>query len=135
MKKLANGLFAFIFLNLFFFSQQTQAAQYDIKTMTPEIQQAVSDRQNRYNDLQASKDQGAIGEDNQGYVEALDPSSAAFANEENKDRRVIYQAIADQNNLGPGGLSIVEEIFVEVLEEKSAPGQSVQAPDGSWTKK
>ncbi len=137
MKKLANGFFAFILLSLFVFSAQAQAAQYDIKTMTPEIEQAVSNRQNRYNNLQDSKTQGSIGENNQGYVHALDssPAAAELVNAENSDRRVIYQAIADQNNLGPNGLSLVEGIFSEVLEEKSTPGQTVQAPDGSWKKK
>ncbi len=47
------------------------AGSYDIKEMTPEIQQALSGRQARYGQLKQLKSSGAIGENNEGYVEAL----------------------------------------------------------------
>ncbi len=135
MKKLMNRFSVLILLSFFLFSWQAEAVQYDIKEMTPQIQQAVTNRQNRYEELQNLKNQGAVGENNQGYTDALDSTAAALVSQENSDRRIIYQAIADQNNLGSNGLSLVQSIFSEVHEEKAAPGQPIQTPDGSWKKK
>lgn len=111
------------------------AAQYDIKTMTPEIQQALENRQNRYAELANLKAQGSIGENNRGYVESRNGSASSTVAAENADRGVIYQAIVDQNSLGPSGLSKVEAVFAEVQNEKAKPGEPVQLPSGEWTRK
>ena len=42
------------------------AANYDYKTMTPEIEQALKNRQARYHQLQSLKQEGVIGEANTG---------------------------------------------------------------------
>lgn len=112
-------------------------AQYDIKQMTPEVEQAIQNRQARYAQLQELKAQGAIGENNRGYVEAIGgtPNAAAVASAENGDRTVIYRTIAEQNNLGETGLAIIETVFAEVQHEKARPGDSVQNSTGEWVKK
>ena len=111
------------------------AGAYDIKEMTPEIQQALSGRQERYGELKQLKSQGAIGENNQGYAEALSGAGNGAAGAENADRRVIYSAIVQQNNLGGGGLSQVQKVFAEVQRDKASPGESIQLASGEWTKK
>ncbi|HTL47539.1 MAG TPA: DUF1318 domain-containing protein [Verrucomicrobiae bacterium] len=111
------------------------AAQYDIKHMTPEIQQALQNRQNRYEELGRLKASGAVGENTSGYVDALQGGGTDLVSAENADRRVIYNAIVEQNGLGPGGLSQVEKVFAEVQREKAQPGDPIQVPSGAWTKK
>ena len=112
-----------------------QAATYDLKEMTPQVRQALTGRQNRYERLQELKAQQAVGENNRGYVEVKGAGANAgyVVAEENEDRRAIYQAIAQQNNLGAAGISTVETVFAEVQREKSRPGDLVQQPSGQWT--
>lgn len=121
----------------FFISASAWAASYDIKNMTPEIQQALSGRQSRYSELQNLKASGAVGETSQGYVAALKPVPGAeeIANQENQDRRVIYQAIVSQNALGPQGMNEVERAFGEVQRDKARSGDMIQTSSGSWTQK
>ena len=111
------------------------ASSYDIKEMTPEIQQSLAGRQTRYGQLKQLKSEGAIGENNQGYVEALSGAGNSVASAENADRRVIYSAIVQQNNLGGSGLAQVQKVFAEVQRDKAAAGESIQLASGEWTKK
>jgi len=111
------------------------AGSYDIKEMTPEIQQSLSGRQARYAQLKQLKASGAIGENNQGYVEALSGEGNSVASAENADRRVIYSAIVQQNNLGGNGLAQVQKVFAEVQRDKATAGESIQLASGEWTKK
>ncbi len=111
------------------------ASSYDIKEMTPEIQQSLSGRQARYSQLKQLKASGAIGENNEGYVEALSGAGNSAASAENSDRRVIYSAIVQQNNLGGSGLSQVQKVFAEVQRDKATAGESIQLASGEWTKK
>jgi hypothetical protein len=113
------------------------AADYDYKTMTPDIEKALKNRQARYYQLQALKKQGVIGENNKGYVTDLKNNSTASAMvaSENKDRRVLYEALAEQNKLGGAGLLEVQRAFAEVQEGKAGPGDMVQSADGNWNKK
>lgn len=116
---------------------EAKAAQYDLKEMTPQVQTAISNRQARYDALQNLKGQGAVGENNQGYLAVLNGASGAadLVSGENQDRRIIYQAIVDQNALGGSGLSIVEAVFAEVQRDKSRTGDMIQLPSGEWIKK
>ncbi len=127
----------FLFSILFCFSVLTpvlHAAAYDIKEMTPAVQNALSGRQGRYDELKLLKAQGTVGENNQGYVEALSGDGSAVA-AENADRRVIYSAIVEQNGLGGQGLAQVQKVFAEVQRDKASSGESIQLPSGEWTKK
>ncbi|OGX14213.1 MAG: hypothetical protein A2351_00040 [Omnitrophica bacterium RIFOXYB12_FULL_50_7] len=113
------------------------AANYDYKTMTPEIEQALKNRQARYHQLQSLKQEGVIGEDNRGYVTDLKNNAAAatLATDENRDRRVLYEALAEQNALGSTGLLEIQRAFAEVQREKAGPGDMVQSSSGDWQKK
>lgn len=117
--------------------QPASAQEYSIKKMTPEINQALENRRDRYNRLAEFKKQGAVGENNRGYVEVLADGGEAGAvvEAENKDRRVIYRTIAEQNDLDENALVIVEKVFAQVQQEKAAPGDKIQTEDGRWIAK
>ncbi len=118
------------------FSPTLQASQYDIKEMTPEISQAIKNRQARYAELQTLKQNNKVGETNQGYAADLGNASAvSIVAAENRDRKVIYHAIANQNNLGPSGFKTIEKVFAEVQREKASAGESIQLADGTWSTK
>jgi len=118
-------------------AQPVYAAQYDIKTMTPEVQRALDGRKQRYDSVQSLKGNGAIGENNQGYVTVLNSGSGAdsLAQPENADRSVIYNTIVEQNGLGGGGLEKVQIAFAEVQRERARGGDMIQLPNGDWVKK
>jgi len=111
-------------------------AQYDIKTMTPEVEKALEGRRARYEQLKSLKAKGTIGENNKGYVESLidDAETKKLADAENVDRKTIYTTIAAQNDLGDA-LKVIEETFAKVQREKAASGEMIQTPEGQWEKK
>ena len=113
------------------------AGPYDLKEMTPTVEQALKNRQARYLQLQSLKQKGVVGEDNKGFVADLerDPQSAAMASLENRDRRIIYQALVDQNRLGPAGMTEVQRVFAEVQRDKASSGEYIQTPTGEWLRK
>lgn len=113
------------------------AADYDYKTMTPDIEKALKNRQARYYQLQQLKQEGEIGENNKGYVTNLkdNATTATLADAENQDRRVLYEALAEQNKLGSTGLLEIQKAFAEVQKEKAGPGDMVQSSSGDWKKK
>jgi len=119
------------------FSISAQASQYDLKQSTPEVERAISNRQSNYSGLQALKAQGAIGETSRGYVHTLvnSPETQALVESENQNRKVIYETIASQNNLGPSGFSLVETVFGEVQRDKARSGEAVQNAAGEWVRK
>jgi uncharacterized protein YdbL (DUF1318 family) len=110
------------------------AQGYDIKTMTPEVQAALEARKGRFAELKALKGQGFAGENNRGYVEAMGGGAEAKAlvKAENADRKAVYQAIVEQNELGEAALATVEAVFAGVQREKAAAGEKVQDPSGEW---
>ena len=113
------------------------AADYDFKELTPEIKKALQERQARYTEIQNLKREGMIGENNKGYVTGLQNSSrvGSITAAENRDRRIIYEALATQNKLGGNGLLEVQKAFAEVQHEKAGPGDMIQSASGDWKKK
>jgi uncharacterized protein YdbL (DUF1318 family) len=110
--------------------------KYSIKTMTPEVRQALDARKERFEDLRALESSGAIGENNRGYVEILtnDPKAQSVVDAENNDRQIIYKVIAQQNGL-ENALSTIESAFAEVRKDKAESGSKIQAEDGKWVTK
>lgn len=136
MKKISILVISF-FISQFLCTNALLAGDYDIKQMTPAIQQALDKRKARYSALQALKAEGVIGEDAEGFVTALKANDQAtsLVGEENRDRSIIYEAIADQNGLGPAGLQKVKQVFADVQREKARPGDLIETPGGNWVKK
>ncbi|MFH0755008.1 MAG: DUF1318 domain-containing protein [Candidatus Omnitrophota bacterium] len=111
-------------------------AAYDIKTMTPQVKEALQTRQQRFNALKQLKVQGVVGENNRGYVEVLKGGAdRELVNAENADRRIIYEAIVTQNGLDAGAMATVEAVFAGVQRDKAEPGESVQDVGGRWATK
>ena len=109
-------------------------AAYDIKEMTPAIKAALESRKARFEELKSFKARGIVGENNRGYVQALsaDADVKGLVNAENKDRKVVYEAIVDQNGLDAGALATVEKVFARVQRDKAASGEKVQDENGNW---
>ncbi len=118
------------------FATPTYAAEYNLKQMTPKVEQALLNRKARFEKLEAYKATGVIGENNRGYVELLgnDPQVADIVQGENKDRQVIYQAIAEQNNIA-SQIDVIEKVFAQVQHEKAQAGYRIQTADGKWKNK
>lgn len=113
------------------------AASYDIKEMTPEVKSALDSRRARNEQLRSLKAQGAVGENNTGYVQALKPSAdtESLVVAENHDRHVIYKTIVAQNELPADALSTVEKVFAQVQRDKAAAGDPIQDESGNWVTK
>lgn len=126
--------FVFMVLMLGMCSGVVLAANYSIKSMTPEVQQALDSRKDRFSQLRTLKVSGAIGENNRGYVEALSGEAKILAADENSDRAVIYKAIAQQNGL-EDALSTIESAFAQVQSDKAESGDKIQFEDGRWVTK
>jgi uncharacterized protein len=109
-------------------------ATYDIKEMTPAVKSALDGRKSRFAELKTMKAQGVVGENNRGYVQALGGGAdvKALVAAENKDRKQVYEAIVQQNKLGPAALPTVEAVFARVQREKADPGDKVQDASGRW---
>jgi uncharacterized protein YdbL (DUF1318 family) len=112
-------------------------AQYDIKTMTPEVKAALEARKGRFSELKALKVKGLVGENNRGYVEAIGGGAdvKVVVNAENADRKAVYLAIVEQNELGDGVLATVEQVFASVQRDKAVAGEKIQESSGSWVTK
>ena len=111
-------------------------AKYSIKQMTPEVQQALDSRRDRFDQLRQLKSTGALGENNHGYVEVLnnEGDAQAIAGAENNDRKVIYQTIAAQNGL-EGAIETIETVFAQVQRDKASSGDKIQDASGGWIAK
>lgn len=127
------GILAASFINV---SPVLAEGQYSIKHMTPEVQSALENRRGRFEQLRALKANGAIGENNHGYVDALGGGSAvqSLATAENSDRRVIYTTIGEQNGL-TDALTTIESVFAQVQRDKAESGDKIQTEDGQWVSK
>ena len=88
----------------------------------------------RVPEINALKNQGVIGENNQGLLEfrgSSQPNKGLIA-AENKDRKAVYNAIAKQQGIDAAR---VGQRRAKQLAAKGSAGQWFQKPDGSWYKK
>jgi uncharacterized protein len=89
----------------------------------------------RYAQIHALKTKDVIGETYQGYVEFVkdkDESAASLVNDENADRKKLYELIAKRDNTTP---EKVAERNAKRNFEKAKPGEFLKNPDGTWQKK
>jgi len=113
------------------------AGGYDLKEITPEIEAAISGRKSRFFELQTMKSLERLAENNEGYIENFsDEAKLKFlADEENKDRAAMYNAIVTQNNLAPNAIYTVQSVFAEVQRNNAKAGEKIQLPNGTWITK
>ena len=84
--------------------------------------------------INALKDKGAVGENNQGFLEfrTADTSQQTLINEENKDRRSVYGAIAQKQKVD---VALVGKRRAKQISEIGSKGHWFQKPDGTWYRK
>ncbi len=84
--------------------------------------------------VDALKAQGAVGENNRGLLEVRGGSAdtGAVVSAENKDREVVYAAVAKQAGISADQ---VGKKRAASLAQNSSPGVWVQDSAGNWTKK
>ncbi len=77
---------------------------------------------------------GILGENNMGFLEfrKQKPDQAALVNDENKDRRDVYAAIAKQQGANP---ELVGKRRAQQIAQIAAAGTWLQKPNGSWYRK
>lgn len=109
-------------------------ASYDIKEMTPAVKSALESRKARFGELKSLKAQGLVGENNRGYVQLLGgpAQNKSVVDAENRDRKLIYQTIVEQNGLAADSLATVEKVFAKVQANKADHGEKVQDEAGQW---
>jgi len=119
------------------FTSFVMAGTYDIKEMTPQVKAALDGRRERNDQLRSLKNKLIVGENNQGYVQILieGQGGQGLVNAENYDRKIIYLAIVEQNNLGPDALKTVEKVFAQERRERAQPGDKIQDEAGDWITK
>jgi hypothetical protein len=96
-----------------------------------EIKDRMLQRLPVINELKAK---GIVGENNMGYLEFRQASSAhqAMLNEENADRKAVYIAIAKKQGATP---EFVGERRAMQIAEKADPGTWLQNETGQWYQK
>ena len=83
--------------------------------------------------ITALKDQGLVGENNQGFLEIRSPQAQSnLVADENRDRAAVYQAIAKKIGTTP---DLVGQRRAGKLAEMARSGNWLQASDGSWYQK
>lgn len=80
------------------------------------------------------KAKGIVGENNQGYLTVLKKptNQQAVIDAENKDRQMIYSAIAKKQNTTP---ALVGQRRALQIADKASPGTMVQDANGKWHKR
>lgn len=96
----------------------------DIKTRMRERLPVITDLKAR----------GIIGEDNQGYLAFMKGKNEkeAVVNSENKDRKLVYGAIAKKQGTTA---DLVGQRRALQIATKANPGEWLQKADGTWYKK
>jgi len=97
-----------------------------------ELKQRMKGRLDRIEALKTAK---TVGEDSNGYLQALanatDADKAIVATE-NADRKAVYAAIAAKTGATPED---VGKSRAKTIAQSAAPGIMLQAPDGAWYEK
>lgn len=116
----------------------------NLRIHTPEVNAIHSRMAQRYKrSLRKLLDAGTIGYTHDGLVAVRDPSSVALSEraminstvaEENKDRKALYDAIAEANG-HPEWTAKIRTTFAEWWIRKAHAGWYVQAANGNWKKK
>ena len=100
----------------------------------PAISASIKDRMaGRIPAITQLKNSGVVGENNKGYLEFRSAKqSEKLVADENKDRSVVYKAIAKKQG---ASADLVGKRRAQMIAQKGKPGQWFQKSDGSWYKK
>ena len=123
-------------------SGEAHAQNVDFNASSPQIEQIKARMASRFGELRPFLDSGAVGLTGDGLVAVHDANAASLAerarmnqlvNAENKDRKALYQAIADANTQ-PGWAGQIQKTFAERWISQAQSGWWYQS-GGSWKKK
>ena len=123
-------------------SGEAHAQNVDFNASSPQIEQIKARMASRFGELRPFLDSGAVGLTGDGLVAVHDANAASMAerarmnqlvNAENKDRKALYQAIADANNQ-PGWAGQIQKTFAERWISQAQSGWWYQS-GGGWKKK
>lgn len=92
-------------------------------------------REKRYAQILVLKKAGSVGETYDGYVavrEDGDEKTSQLVDEENADRKAIYEKIAKDTKVS---VEAVAERAAKRAFEKAKPGEYLKGKDGKWSKK
>lgn len=97
---------------------------YAQEGLSPEVEDAALRRKDRRSELVSWQGKGVVGENKSGLVEIRMPENAdssvkELAEAENKDRMIIYQAVAKKNN---SSVEEVEKIYAKRLQQDAPNG-------------
>ena len=86
--------------------------------------------------IETLKKAGSIGENKGGYLEAmkdvkLEEADQKLIEDENKDRKAVYNAIAKQEG---STVDKVGELRAKQIRSKANEGDDIQEEDGKWVK-
>ncbi len=84
--------------------------------------------------INSLKDQGLIGENNQGFLEYRTGArpEQKLISDENSDRRAVYAEIARTQKVD---VALVGQRRAAQIRDIGSPGHWFQKPDGAWYKK
>ena len=120
------------------------AAEVDFNIDTPEIRAITERRKGRFAKIDALLTKGAIGEGKDGYLKEKDIRSLPLkeiaearklVREENKDRKGLYEAIADANDIDADKIPDIGVEFAQEIREMLRVGQFYQDDEGNWVAK
>ena len=123
-------------------SGEAHAQNVDFNASSPQIEQIKARMASRFSELRPFLDSGAVGLTADGLVAVHDAHAARLADRarmnqlvsaENKDRKALYQAIADANNQ-PGWAGQIQKTFAERWISQAQSGWWYQS-GGAWKKK
>ena len=119
-------------------------AQVDIDISSPAVRNLRSRLAARFPQLQPFYAKKVIGENRKGYIEMVNPSgvdlkqraqASRLVQDENKDRRALYEEIVRANSLDQQAVPQVEKLFANSWRTKAASeGWPVQDDNGVWSK-
>ena len=116
-------------LTLAFAVPQALSAADDAAT----IKKNMADRKPK---IETLKKAGSIGENKSGYLEAmkdakLEDADKKLIEDENKDRKIVYSAVAKQEKTT---VEKVGEVRAKQIRSKANEGDFIQDEEGKWVK-
>lgn len=120
-----------LFFSTFFFIFIASTLFLTTSVQSAGIKERMAGRIPAINTLKA---QGAIGENNKGFLDYRTGSKPQpqLVADENKDRAKVYGAISKQQG---ASAVLVGERRANMIAQKGKAGQWFQKPDGTWYKK
>ncbi|MCR4290600.1 MAG: YdbL family protein [Candidatus Scalindua sp.] len=128
----------------FFGNSTVYADEIDLNLTTPAIRKLIDSMKSRNTAIMQFKDQGSIGETNDGMLairsmDGLGGEEIRTANRllkaENNDREMLYKELATANKISLSDVGKIKTVFVKTLKAKAKVGHWNQDEKGKWSQK